>query len=324
MMDDQELISVARVLRLRLTGFRGTRWERNFAATRPRVVQALLRAKTLPRLRQALNSRVKKDARLLGIRQMTETELRESFVRDHQPERLLLALLSCPDQDASQRARRLFEFMRASGNLASWLATEQQPSVEQERVLGELEALRLEQATWQGERLALERRLANLEGELAMCHASAERNGRLWEAERQSLLSRLADRETKLQQREQKLVLLQQAQGEPASIPEQLPVESGSAASKSVTLIGNISSQQAEINYHCRLRHIPPKEVPQPAARNAMREAEEIWLLTYATPLAIQRLVRREAGERLRCFASYEDLLAFAERGGVNDDEQST
>ncbi len=321
--DDKELIGVARALRLRLTGFRGTRWERNFAAVRPRVVQALLQTKMLPRLRQALNSRVSRDSRLREIRQLSEVELRERLAQEHHPELLLLALLSSPDQEVRLRARRLFEFMRASGDLASWLAVEQQPSTEQERAPSELAALRLEQQAWSDERLTLERRLANLEGELAVCRASAERNVRLWEVERQSLLSRLADRETKLQQREQKLVLFQQGLAEQASKPaqprsEELPPTS----SKSVALIGNISSQQAEIDHNCHLRHIPPREVPQPAAREAMREAAEVWLLTYATPLPIQRLIRREAGERLRCFASYEELLAFAERGGVSDDDE--
>lgn len=324
-MDDRDLISVARTLRLRLTGFRGTRWERSFAATRPRVVQALLQTKMLSRLRQALNSRVKIDSRLLEIRRLSEAELRERLAQGDQPEQLLLALLSSPDQETALRGRRLFDFLRASGNLDSWLAAEQRPSSEHERAQEELAALRLQQAAWQEERLALQRRLADLEEELATCRASVERSARLWEVERQSLLSRLADRETKLQQREQKLVRIEQGRSERASKPAEAQSDKAQPAEpKSIALIGNIRSQQAEIGRGYRLRQILPQEVQQPACRETMRAAEEVWLLTYATPLSLHRLIRREAGDRLRCFASYEELIAFTEQGGVSDDEQST
>lgn len=316
-MDDQELIRAAKAVHLRLTGFRGTRWERNWPLARPRVIQALLQSKTLPRLKQALNVLVGQDQGLLELRGLTEDQLRDRISDDRKPERVLLALLSSPDPELKQRIKRLFDYMRTTGVLSGWLSAEQEPTGEQEQVRGELDALRQQRAAWQSAELLLKERVTNLETEIASLEAARERSQRLWETERQSLLSRLADRETKLQQREQKLAEFARQESQETLTEQRPSVQEQQRTRPAVLLVGNIVPGTAEIKDQHQLVHILPGDVHQGLARAAVNQAEEVWLLTYATPLPIQRQLQREAADRLRCFASYEELLTFIEQGRV-------
>lgn len=324
-MDDRDLVRVAKSVKLHITGFRGANWEKCLQVARPRVVRGLLQAKTISRLKQELNTQVEKDSGLKELRELTETDLQKRLLATERPERILMALLSSPEAVVEERGGRLFGFLRDSGTLVRWqIARRQQLAKlsEQQEALRELELLRQQKVASEGEMSQLREQLAEVSNELDQLHLSIEQDHRLWEIERQSLLSRLADRDTRLQLREQQLVELR-SRGNNGAEPtpdggdtrlEALPPSR--AQCPGVLLVGNISQKSGELGCFSLIQHVLPAEVYQGLADQRIVQANEIWLLTYATPLPIQRRLRREVPEKLRCFASFEELLAFADQVG--------
>lgn len=312
-MGDRDLIKVARRLKLRLPGWQGARWAQDFGMARPRVVQALLKGSNFVKLRKALDQWVQQDRGLQQLRASSEEQLHQRLADGYRPGPMLMSLLSSPDPKLKQRASSLFDHLRFTGALSDWLAMEQRP--EQAESASTPTSAR-EQESWPKERLQLNQTIEELRAELAEVQVTAIRNQQLWEVERQSLLSRLADRDTRLQLRERQLAELK-AEEQPTEEVALNLAKKQLAPLEGVVLVGNIAPSQAKLLSSHGLQCVLPLDVLQGTAGEAVDRAQQVWMLSYATPLPIQRQLMQTAASRLSCFTSYDQLQDRIEGEGV-------
>jgi hypothetical protein len=310
-MRDQDLIKLAKRLRLRLPGKRKERWAHDFSRLRPKVVQSLLQTSNIPKLRQVLNEWVQQDSGLQQLRASSEEQLRRQLQEGQQPGPVLLALLSSSEPTLTERANSLFEYLRATGALSDWLALEQ-------TVAESLPALNQEREAWLEERRQLERTIADLQTRLEELQAETDRRQWLWEMERQSLLSRLADRDTRLQLQKRQLAELTAEQLPDSAAPQERS-DCPAPPWPGVLLVGNMAASQAEWLSQYGLEHVLPLDIHRGTARDALERADQIWMLSYATPLPVQRQLLQTEGARLRCITSYEGLVSLIEEGRRTD-----
>jgi hypothetical protein len=303
-MTDRELVKAAKAVRLHLPGFRGTGWERNLPNIRPQLVKALLRPRYTERLRHQLNNWVLRDSGLKELREMTEEELTSRLLNGAEPERVLMTLLSSPNQEQVEMAARLFANLQHCGIWGNNSAGQQREATLMQQQQAEIARLR---------QLLLE-----TTDSLEELRQRSELEQQLWEMERQSLLSRLADRETRMQQREQELLALRNQTALPTATHRHAKEEDQQQPRLRVTMVGNVSSSLDELSRYYEVETISPTEIPSEQVMASISTADEIWLLTYATPLPVKRRLLREANARVRCFSTYEDLMAFAEKGNAS------
>lgn len=305
---DQELASIAKALRLRVPGFKGTSWQRHWKAARAAVIQALLQPRQLAHLAEQLDCQVQQDSGLQELRAATAPELRRRLATGEAPARILQALLSSPTPEHVALADQLLPELRAS--VSQWppgAGSADTPS--KLRQLARLDDLERQLSVCQQAAELLKQEMTALTHELEAQRAQSEDDRHLWELERQSLLSRLADRDTRLQQ------LINRPSPEAVAADAAQPAVAVTSPVK-VALVGNLGSVQLPATLGYALQWISPADLLQGLATAQIAEADEVWLLTYATPLPVRRRLLRAVPGKLRYFAAYEELLAFVEQEG--------
>lgn len=329
--DDELLISLAKTLKVRIPGFRGGNWDKSIKLVRPRIIQSMLAPKQLMKLRDAADTEVEQDSGLSALRDLSEQQLLEQVPSQFAPTQALLALLSSPEPTLMDLGDSLYQRWEDSGLLAEWLEAREHAS---EAATAPHTSEKTELAQCQQQLMELEaqvkkreKKTQKLAAELAKQKTNLTRAQRRWQQERKQLVHQLNCRENELKAKdaqlaEQAATLLEQSQLiaqprvdtnpsskglEGAGAQEQVP-----ARSAKIAIVGNLQrvNLPAEQSADYALLHIDPADLQSEQAQEQLRSVDQVWLLTYATPLPLQRRLRQLIPDAvLFCFNTYQDYM---------------
>lgn len=350
-LDEELLIAIAKSLKVRIPGFRGSNWEKSVKLLRPRLIQDMLLPRKLLLLYDAADTEVQKDPDLLALRELTEQQLLEQVPSQLAPAPVLLSLLSSPEESIAELGEVLYQAWETDGVLAQWQqaqeelvdAAKEQASDEQT----ELERCREQLAELEAQLKKRERKLQKLAASYAKQKTSVTRAQRRWQQERKQLAKQLAEQNVTLKERatqlaEQAQALSTQAETitqlkaaaaihseqEASCHPDktdwekQMPAENlpqcepgaSQLASElqTIAIVGTLQRVNMPPQEHAgyRLLHVSPMDIKNEQASQILQAADQVWLLTYATPLPMQRWLRQLVPQdNLFCFATYQEYM---------------
>lgn len=338
-LDDELLIAIAKALKVRVAGFRGGNWDKSIKLLRPRIVQSMLVPEKLLLLGDVADSELQEDQSTLAIRNLTGQQLLEQVPSQVTPIQALLALLSSPETTLVERGQSLYQHWESSGLLTEWqqacgqaIEIAKGPDNEKET---ELIHYRQQITELEAQLRKRDKKLQKLAADLAKQKSSLTRAQRRWQQERKQLANQLMARETALKQCETQLfeqattslkqpqVIDQLRELVPASkataeldgtcLSEQLVEKvQMSRAVQTIAVIGNLQQVNLPPEQHAgfKLLHIAPIDLQNGQAQETLVTADQVWLLTYATPLPLQRRLRQLVpAAKLACFATYQDYM---------------
>jgi len=346
-LEDEKLSAIAKTLKVRVPGFRGSNWEKQLPLLRPQIVQNLLSSKMFLGLGPAIDAIVQ-ESELAEIRELTERRIDGAGPDKWAPPQVFLSLLSSPEAEAVELATCLYDQWEESGLLEQWLSAREQADADSEQESSKQVALDECQekiAELEAQIKSLEKRRKKLAEAVAKEKAGLARAQRKWKNEREQLTKQLAEREAAVRERDEQLAQqaeiieeqkkeiaqLQQrlAEGDVLLAQQQTDVADTTVSSlppeetlpytwevlpqpKQVAVVGNlqpINMPPTECGGYY-LVHIAPKELQSEQVAARLSDVDQVWLLTYATPLPLQRRLRQMvATDRLVCFSTYEEFM---------------
>ncbi len=330
-LDDELLISFARTLKVRVPGFRGGNWDKSIKLLRPRIIQSMLAPKQLMKLSEVVATEVQQDPELLALQDCSEQQLLEQVPHQLAPTQVLLALLSSPEPALVERGESLYQHWEDSGLLATWLDAREQAAAaapeadtSQKTELAHCQQQLNELAAQLKKR---ERKTQKLAAELAKQKTNLTRAQRRWQQERKQLTSQLSGRENELKAKDAQLVeleatLLEQSQliaqlQEEASFSSAEPEDTGLGEQvptglAKVAIVGNLKQDNLPVSQYADLTllHVDPDDLQSEQTQELLGTVDQVWLLTYATPLPLQRRLRQLVPSTvLSCFDTYQDYM---------------
>lgn len=321
--DDTLLTNIAKAMQIRIPGFRDDHWDKSIKLLRPRIIQTMLQPQQLLDLQQAASARLEPE--VLALREQGEPQLLEQVPGQFAPAQVLLALLSSSEESIAAKGETLFASWQESGLLS------QEQAVANEGEHGDAAAERIDAYIQQVTALEAklrrrEKKLQKLTTELAQTKTSVTRAKKHWQEERKQLVRQLTERDATIEDCERQLAeqaqLIAQLQEQIAQaaiagcegtvdvVQQDQAAESPALAT--IAVVGNLPqinlSAACDIGY--KLTHIAPNELQTEQTLSLLQSVDQVWLLTYATPLPLQRRLREIVpSEILSCFHNYREYI---------------
>ncbi|QGG47867.1 hypothetical protein [Heliorestis convoluta] len=208
MMPHDDLVSLARVMHVKVPGFRQIVLDHRIHLLRPRLIQTIINSKSFIKLQEAMDRHMQGQEPYLACREKDKEQLLELIYLGANPATLLSALISSPEQEHQEKAESLFIELRESEKLQSYeeqVAEKRKDDIEQKKILDTAEQ-------WHKQYQEIEKKFIKLEEKIGKLNQSLEKQKnefdiekKQWHHEKQGFLLEIKEKDKRIKDKEDEI-----------------------------------------------------------------------------------------------------------------------